>query len=157
LSVRFVTVSASLNVTANWLANVRRNSQVMAVRKYDLPLAGTPMMETNSGSISKHGRGSGRWHAGHASVWQAIPRASRASPVGENLLGRKRLAASVPKTGSPSSSACCDTQSVSATAKRVQQCGHVIFERVDEPSLRPPIFSTCCLPAIIFGAAAVEA
>ena len=46
--------------TLKWSGKTCRNCQVIAVRKYDLPLAGAPRIETNSGSISSMARGIGR-------------------------------------------------------------------------------------------------
>ena len=57
LSIRFDVGSASVNATWKCMGRTWRNCQVMVVRKYDLPLAGLPRIERNSGSISSMARG----------------------------------------------------------------------------------------------------
>ena len=60
LSIRFAVGSASVKATRKWMGKTWRNCQVMVVRKNDLPLAGLPRIEKNSGSISSMARGTVR-------------------------------------------------------------------------------------------------
>ena len=53
-----------MKATLKWSGKTCRNCQVIAVSKYDLPLAGAPRIETKSGSISSMARGIGKWHCG---------------------------------------------------------------------------------------------
>src|SRR4051794_24506630 len=109
---------------------IRRSSQVMLVRKYDLPLAGAPITETYNGASCVIDRGTVRWQRGQAKTWHGVSRASIASPLAVKRLGRNRSGASGPRTGSPKSSAWRETQSSSSTGNTCQQCGHVTRGRI---------------------------
>ena len=96
-----LTASVSVNDMAKLCSRVLRRSQVMLVRKYDLPLAVAPTIDRNNGGISLAACGMRRWQRGQAMSGQLMPSASRALPSGVKRDGRKRLAASAPRTASP--------------------------------------------------------
>ena len=100
-SIWLLTASVSVKEIAKLLASVLRNSHVMLVRKYDLPLAVAPTIDKNSGGISLAACGMRKWQRGQAMSGQLMPAASTALPSGVNRDGRKRNAASAPNTGSP--------------------------------------------------------